>query len=86
MNFDLKPSSRVLSRLLIVRDFNHSFIWRSIGPGESSDGDQPLKTLLTFIDILNASSRVTGIILSHGGGLLRPNPDIYISLARHVGW
>ena len=60
VNFDLKPSARFLSRLLVVRDFKHSFIWRSMG--WSSDGGQVLKKFLTFVDIFIASSRVTGKI------------------------
>ena len=63
VNFDLKPSARVLYKLVVVRDFNHFFIWRRICPGWSSDGRKALKTLLTFVDILISSSRVTGLVL-----------------------
>ena len=56
MNFDLKPSPRVLFWLLVIKDFNHSFIWRKIGPGWSYDGGQALKNLLNFLDILIVSS------------------------------
>jgi len=87
VNFDLKSSARVLSRLLVVRDFKHALIFRRISPGWSSDGGQALKTSLTFVDILIASSRVTGIILpvsqitltlTRGGGLLRLSKRTYI--------
>ena len=57
VNFDLAPSARVLSRLLVVSDFNHSFIWKRISRGWSLDGGQALNTLLTFVDIL----------IAHGG-------------------
>ena len=97
VNFDWKPSARVLSRLLVVRDFNHSFIWRRMGPGWSSDGGQALKTLLTFVDIYIASSRVMGIILSVSRRrfVATESEDIYpwpdmsvseISLSRRIIW
>ena len=64
VNFDLKPSARVLSRSLVISDFSHSFTWRRIGSGWSSDGERDLKTFLTFMDIMMASSRVTGFYSS----------------------
>ena len=86
MNLNLKPSARVLSRLLVVKNFSHSFIWRRMGPGRSYDGATAFKTLHTFIDILIASSRVTGIILSVSWRSFVTTESKHISLAQHVGW
>ena len=62
--FRFKTFSPIFFRvLLVVRDFSHSLIWRRINPGWSSDGGQSLMTFFTFVDILIASSRVTGMVL-----------------------
>ena len=85
VNFDLIPLARVLSKFLVVKDFSHYIIWRRMA-ASSFDGGKALKTFLTFVNILIASSRVTGIILpiSRRRFFTTESEDIYHW--PHVGW
>ena len=74
VNFDLKPSVRVLSRVLVVRNFNHSLIWRRIGPGWSSDGGKTLYYYLYFC----SHNRLVTCDGDNSARLLRLSPRTYI--------